>query len=68
MTVNKTPKMKRVLINFPPTYLDETKKAAAEMGLSLPELVRIAVAHWSVCEHGEEEFRRILANRIVGAA
>lgn len=57
--------MKRVLVNFPPTYLDHVKATANDMGLSLPELIRIGVSHWTVCEDGEESVRRKIAERVL---
>ena len=59
-------KQKRVLINFPPTYLENLDQAAYEMGLSRSELVRRAVSHWSVCDLGERAVCQQIANRALG--
>ena len=64
--MNPNKKMRRFLVQLPPTVHDEIKDTAAAMGLSVPELVRIAVGHWSVCEDGEAAFRQMLIVRLVG--
>jgi hypothetical protein len=57
-------KQKRVLINFPPSYLEDIDRRAADMGLSRSELVKIAVSHWTVCDEGENGLRRKLMARL----
>ena len=59
-------KMKRALIQFPPTYLEELDRIAGEMMLTRPELVRIAVSHWTVCADGERSLRQRKAEVLVG--
>lgn len=51
-------KMKRILVQVPPTYLEDVDRIAGEMGLSRSELVRIAVSHWTVCSDGERSLRQ----------
>jgi hypothetical protein len=58
-------KAKRVLINFPPTYLQDMDRIAGEMQLSRSELVLLAVSHWTVCDDGEAALRRKMAERLV---
>ena len=62
--VNPNKKMRRFLVQFMPTVHDDIKDTAATLGLSVPELVRIAVGHWSVCEDGEAAFRKMLIGRL----
>ena len=61
-------KQKRVLIGFPPTYLENMDQAAYELGMTRSELVRRAVSHWSVCDLGEHAVRQQVANRALGEA
>lgn len=60
-----TPKMRQVIVRMAPTYHDEVKETAASLGISVAELVRIAVSHWYVCDDGEKTLRRRIAHRVL---
>ena len=51
---NRNPKMRRVLVQMPPTVHDQVKADAARLRISVPELIRIALGRLDVDALAEE--------------
>ncbi len=58
--MNPNKKMRRFIVQMPPTVHDDVTAMAGRLNISVAELVRIAVSHWSLCEDGERRFRKQL--------